>query len=227
MIDRAALEATLGFRVVDIAKYESVFTHKSAIRLTGRACYERLEFIGDAVLSFVVAKYLFDRFPDEQEGFLTRIRTKLVSGEMLATLARRLGLDRFIVMNEKAMLAGWQTNKRIMEDVFESLLGAIYLDLGLMTAKTFVLAVMERHVDWRDLLRDTNFKDIAMRYAQARGLPLPEYRVLNDPQITRRPLFDVAVTIEGAHGRGAAATKKSAEQQAALQVLTQLKVQLD
>ena len=226
-VTKELLEGILGFRVVDFAKYLSVFTHKS-FKESGRESYERYEFIGDAVINFVVAKFLYDKFPQADEGFLTRVRTKLVSGKCLASLSHCLGLHRYVQMNSKAMRQGWNTNPRILEDVFESLVGCVYLDLGLMTAKTFVLTVMERFVDFRDVVRDTNYKDILMRYAQANVMPLPEYRVLNDPQLTRTPLFDIVVLLQGReYGRGTDTCKKGAEQAAALQALQALRVPLD
>lgn len=222
-LTRQVLEGVLGFRVLDFDKYESVFTHKSAVRDTGRQSYERYEYIGDAVINFVVAKYLFDRFPDADEGFLTRVRTKLVSGKFLATLSRQLGLQQFVTMNRKAIQQGWFNNPRIMEDVFESLIGCIYLDLGLMTAKNFLLAVIERYSRFDEVLQDTNYKDALMRYAQARGMPLPEYRVLNDPQVTRQPLFYVVAMLDGVpYGHGQDASKKGAEQKAAQMSLHRL-----
>lgn len=223
-LTRETLERILGFRVLDFDKYLSVFTHKSAVRDTGRQSYERYEYIGDAVLNFVVAKYLYDTFPHEDEGFLTRVRTKLVSGKFLATISERLGLQHFIVMNRKAIQQGWYSNPRIMEDVFESMVGCLYLDLGLMTAKNFILAVIEQH-SLDDILKDTNYKDALMRLAHARGLPLPEYRVVNDPQVTRQPLFYVVAVLNGAAlGHGQDASKKGAEQKAAEMSLRQLGV---
>ena len=223
-LTREVLERILGFRVLDFDKYLSVFTHKSAVRDTGLQSYERYEYIGDAVLNFVVAKYLYDTFPHEDEGFLTRVRTKLVSGKFLATISERLGLQYYITMNRKAIQQGWYSNPRIMEDVFESLVGCLYLDLGLMTAKNFILAVIEQH-SLDDILRDTNYKDALMRFAHARGLPLPEYRVVNDPQVTRQPLFYVVAVLNGAVlGHGQDASKKGAEQKAAEMSLRHLGV---
>lgn len=222
-LTRDALEAALGFRVLDFDKYVSVFTHKSAVRATGRPSYERYEFIGDSVINFVVAKYLYDKFPHADEGFLTRVRTKLVSGKFLASLAERLGLQRFVLMNQKAIQQGWYNNARIKEDLFEALVGCMYFDLGLMAAKAFVLDTIERYSRFDDVLQDTNYKDVLMRFAQGRGMPLPEYRVLNDPQVTRQPQFVVVVVLNGvACGQGWDSSKKGAEQKAAQQGLVSL-----
>ena len=87
----------------------------------------------------MVTKYLFDRFETRQEGFLTKARTKLVRGETLAHIANHIGLNKFVVMDEKGMRNGWNSNTKVLEDVFESLIGAVYLDLGLLHAKEFIL----------------------------------------------------------------------------------------
>lgn len=220
MVTREALEHVLGFRVVDFGKYAPVFTHKSAMRLTNGDSYERYEFIGDAVINFVVAKMLFDMYPAADEGFLTRVRTKLVSGKCLAELAHRMGLHRFIIMNQRSMRHGFNTNPRILEDVFESLVGCVYLDLGMVSAKTFLLSVFQKYVDFNDVLRDTNYKDGLMRFAQANGAPLPEYVVVSTSTTDNNAAaFVVHVTMNGLVGRGAGPSKKHAEQEAARHML--------
>ena len=220
MLTRETLERTLGFRVCNFDNYIRVFTHKSASRDLGTESYERLEFIGDSVINFVVAKYLFDAFPTADEGFLTKVRTRLVCSKTLAEFSRNLGLGQFVIMNERALRQGWNTNTRILEDVFESLIGALYLDLGLHTAKTFLISVIERFMNAHDLLTETNYKDILMRYVQSKGAPLPEYRA-SQPSAS---IFDVSVDIEGFEGRGRDSCKKGAEQLAARCVLIRLGV---
>lgn len=217
-LTQPALEALLGFKVLDFSKYVSVFTHKSAMKVTQGDSYERYEFIGDAIINFVVAKLLFDMYPRADEGFLTRIRTKLVSGKCLSQLAWHLGLHNFIIMNQRSMRHGFNTNPRILEDVFEALVGCIYLQSGMVTAKNFLLSVLQRYVDFNDILRDTNYKDGLMRYAQARGMPLPEYVVVTSASSSSAS-FVVHVSLEGRVGRGAGASKKQAEQEAARDLL--------
>lgn len=216
---REALEKVLGFPVYNIESYRQVFKHKSACRDDNSGSYERLEFLGDSILGFIITRHLFETFPDADEGFLTKARTKLVSGKFLGTIARKMGLDQFVVMNEKALKCGWNQNIRILEDVFESLLCAMFYDLGLAATRDFILGVLEKYVDYDELLKDTNYKDAVMRFTQHRGLPLPVYVVLNDPQITKIPCFDVVVTCMGYFGRGRDVSKKNAEQMAAKNVL--------
>lgn len=213
-LDVAALESTLGFRVNDASRYAAVFQHRS---LKGCESYERLELLGDAVLGFVVAEWLFDAYPDADEGFLTRARNKLVSSKMLASLARALGLQRFVQMNGMGMSQGLHHNQRILEDVFEALVGCILKDLGMRTAKEFVLWVMQRHVPWDTVFVDTNYKDILARWVQAQGAELPVYSVLNDPATDFK--FHVRVEFAGQRGEACELSKKEAEQNAARDLL--------
>lgn len=219
MLTQHALEQVLGFKVLDFSPYITVFTHKSAMKLTNGESYERYEFIGDAVINFVVAKLLFDMYPGADEGFLTRVRTKLVSGKCLSKLAWQLGLHDFIIMNQRSMRHGFNTNPRILEDVFEALVGCIYLQNGMVSAKAFLLTTYQRFIDFNDVLRDTNFKDGLMRYAQARGLPLPEYAVVKTSPDASSTAFVVCATLNGISGQGAGGCKKQAEQEAARHLL--------
>lgn len=223
-LTKEILEYTLGFPVNNLALYQQAFTHKSAANEL--QSFERLEFLGDSVISLVVARWLYESWPQEQEGFLTRLRTKLVSGRCLSKLAERLQLHRFIRMNERALTAGWHKNERIAEDVFEALIGAIYLDSGLVVARSFLLNLYQACIDFRELMtKNDNYKDCLMRWSQAHGYPLPEYDVINVHSAPgQKPVFEVAVTVNGATGRGKGTTKKMAQQEAACSALALLGV---
>jgi dsRNA-specific ribonuclease len=136
--------------------------------------YERLEFLGDSVLNNVVAAYLFDRYPNEQEGFLTHMRTQIVNGNSLAQLAEQLGLGRHAIISRHVEHAGGRTNKNILEDVFEAFVGAVFCDFssppgtadegaplptllqwrqeGYARAYRFTIAVIEAHIDLSEVL---------------------------------------------------------------------------
>lgn len=204
------------------ALFESAFTHMSGAVRGQRESYERLEYIGDAVLAFVVAKFLFDSFPGEDEGFLTRVRTKIVSGKFLATLSWRLGLHALVVMNQEGLSKGFNANPKILEDVFEAVVGAVYLSAGLVAARDFVLGVVRRHVALDDLLVDTNHKDRLTRYLRttmAAGQTTPPAAVYAAKQ-TPTKAFQVVLLVDGVvAGRGTARTKKDAEQAAAKDAL--------
>ena len=126
-IQQSKLEDLVGTKINNLTLYQKAFTHKSAIKEYEELndSFETLEFMGDSVLGFVITKFLFDKFEAKQEGFLTKARTKLVRSETLAGLARKLGLHEWVLMDEKGMRNGWNNNPKILEDVFEALVGAI------------------------------------------------------------------------------------------------------
>jgi ribonuclease-3 len=214
-LSRETLNALVGTKIKTIELYQRAFTHKSALKrysgLTGS--YETLEFMGDSVLGFIITKHLFDLHEKEQEGFLTKARTKMVRGKTLCEISHVLGLDKLILMDEKGERNGWNTNEHIMEDVFEALVGAIYLDLGMVHAKKFVL---ESFTKVQTSLVDDNYKDQLMRWCQALKYPLPDYQVSGQ----MNGQFFISVYVDGLNcGSGFASTKKQAEQNAAQIVL--------
>ena len=214
-LDSNEIDKLVGTKVKDISLYLRAFTHKSALKkYTLTESFETLEFMGDSVLGFIITKMLFDRYEEEQEGFLTKARTKLVRGATLAHVARYLNLDRWVLMDDKGSRNGWMSNDKILEDVFEALVGAIYLDLGLLYAKRFVLDIFNNPeiIDMNKIMIDDNFKDQLMRYCQQSKIPLPMYTVESHDSKT----FTVSVTVNDSKvGVGSASTKKQAEQNAA------------
>ena len=173
MLSRDKLNALVGTKIKNMELYQRAFTHKSALkRYTGlTGSYETLEFMGDSVLGFVITKHLFDLHEKEQEGFLTKARTKMVRGKTLCEIAKVLGLEKLIIMDEKGERNGWNTNEHIMEDVFEALVAAIYLDLGMIHARDFVLECYKL-VDVS--LTDDNYKDQLKRWCQDLKYPMPD-----------------------------------------------------
>jgi ribonuclease-3 len=220
LCSRKEIEQITGFRVRNLSLYQEAFMHKSAVKLFNVRSNERLEFIGDSVLNLVVARFLFDKYPNENEGFMTKLRTRIVSGKCLSEIAKLMNLDKHIRMNEKAMKQGWNSNPRILEDVFESIIGAIYLDTGIQMATKFILDNVEKHVDFDKLQLDSNFKDILMRYTQANAIDLPVYTIINEVGPNHQKEFVVSVEIQGnLLGNGVAKSKKQAEQLSAYYAL--------
>lgn len=214
-LSRDKINTLVGTKIKDLALYQRAFTHKSALKrysgLTGS--YETLEFMGDSVLGFIITKYLFDLYEVRQEGFLTKARTKMVRGKTLCEISKSLGLNHMVLMDEKGERNGWVLNDNIMEDIFEALVGAIYLDLGMVHAKNFVLNVFSK---FETSLEDDNYKDQLMRWCQVLKFPLPEYNVLSHSN----GIFGIQVVVDGLDcGSGFATTKKEAEQNAAQIVL--------
>tara|TARA_B100000768_G_C11242721_1_gene360328 strand:- start:128 stop:823 length:696 start_codon:yes stop_codon:yes gene_type:complete len=223
-VTKPQIEHLVGTKIKNLDLYQKAFTHKSALKEYEQftESFETLEFIGDSVLGFVITKFLFDQYESKQEGFLTKARTKLVRGETLASIAKILGLEKMVVMDEKGMRNGWNNNPKILEDVFEALIGALYMDLGLLHAKEFVLRIYNdpKYIDLNLIMIDDNFKDHLMRYCQLNNWQLPEYRVSGHHE----GIFYIDIYVNGQFmSRGAAKSKKQAEQNAAKLFFEQLK----
>ena len=216
-VTKEQVEELIGTKIKDLNLYQKAFTHKSSMKeyenLT--ESFETLEFMGDSVLGFIITKFLFDRYEERQEGFLTKARTKLVRSETLADIALKLGLNDIVLMDEKGMRNGWNNNPKILEDVFEALIGAIYMDLGLLHAKQYILRIYQdpKYVDLNSIMIDDNFKDKLMRHCQVNGWPLPEYRVVSHED----GVFFIDAYLNNQYAaRGYAKSKKQAEQNAAM-----------
>ena len=235
-ISREEIEGIINSRVRDISIYQRAFVHKSIFKSLRffkddevldyyKDSNERLEYLGDAVLNMIIAKYLYTTFPDKKEGFLTRIRTKLVKGDMLAHFAQKLCLGNYIVMSSHVIKFGGQTNPHILEDAFEALLGAIFLDRGMATAEQFIKDMIKKYVNFKDLFTEDNYKDILSRYTQANSLSLPEYRLIDASGPAHKIEFTIIIYIgEDKYGKGIGKTKKIAEQLAAQKTIKMLKI---
>jgi ribonuclease-3 len=142
---------------------------------------ERLEFLGDAVINLVVGKYLYNRYPDENEGFLTKLRTKLVNGNMLATLCQYAELQPFIIISKQIEENNGRNNRKIMEDVFEAFIGSMILDLNSYEiAETWLISLLETHIDFSELITtNTNHKDAFLKFFQHSYSYIPKFFELN------------------------------------------------
>jgi ribonuclease-3 len=217
-MQRSDIEKIAGTKVGDLTLYKTAFTHKSALKdCPDGESYENLEFMGDSVLNFIVTKYLFDKYnSEEHEGFLTKARTRIVRGTTLARISEALEMWRWIQMDEKGLRNGWNRNPKIMEDVLEAFIGAMYLDLGLIHTRVFVLGLLDRYpvdINW-----DDNYKDQLMRWCQQRALEVPTYVVDTFLDGT----FSVRVTVLGTTGSGTAKNKRQAEQNSAFDLLKKI-----
>lgn len=215
MIDKCVIEEIVGTRVNNKSLYVRAFTHKSALKKYPelKDDYETLEFMGDSVLHFVITKWLFDKYAGEGEGFLTRARTKIVRSDSLAWFARELNLGQLILMDDKGIANNWNQNPKILEDCFEALIGAIYLDLGILAAKQFILDTINKY---EVSMIDDNYKDQLMRYCQANKMAMPDYKLAG----SKNGIFTIELFIDGVpSGCGYATTKKQAEQNVAENIL--------
>ncbi len=161
--------------------------------------YERLEFLGDRVLGLVIAQALYERFPAEAEGDLAKRLAALVQGELLAEIAAQMGLGRFIVLSEAEAQAGGAENENILSDVFEAIIGALYLDGGFEKCARLINGLWaERFTDMKTPPQHP--KTRLQEWAQGRGLPLPSYKVVEQSGPDHAPVFDVQLTVKGFPG---------------------------
>lgn len=215
------LEQALDYRFRDRGLLEHALTHTSRANEDvsgGVADNESLEFLGDAVLGFVVSDMLFQRFPHYTEGQKSKMKAALVSTASLAQLAERLNLGDHLLLGRGEEKTGGRRKQALLADGFEALLAAIYLDGGIEQARAFIVNSVGDLVDEIEhpnfVARD--FKSALQERLQSEGLPLPEYRVAGERGPDHRKLFDVELRVQGnviaqASGR----SKKEAEQQAA------------
>ncbi len=212
----------LGYQFVEPALFKQALTHRSASQ---RHNYERLEFLGDALLGVIVAQYLYERFPDEQEGRLTRMRATLVRQESLAAIARDLKLGEALILSTGEMKSGGHHRESILADTVEALIGAIYLDCqDLEKVRPIVLTWYTPYL--ADLAPTDALKDPKTRlqeFLQGRHLPLPEYKLVDVDGEAPNQFFTIhcqVTNFPAAVGQGS--SRRSAEQTAASVILKQL-----
>jgi ribonuclease-3 len=219
------LEELLGHRFADRDLLRQALRHGSAMTAQERGSYQRLEFLGDAVLGHAVAQMLFDEFPNDDQGMLTRKRVHLVRSERLAERASLLGLDGWVVLGTSEELARGRERAALLEDLFEAVIAAIALDGGWHAALDFIdeqFADEMANLDEKTLaLADP--KSSLQEAAQARGLPLPEYRKVGVSGPDHRRLWVYVVLWDGEEvARGEGVSKREAQHQAARRALVRL-----
>ena len=189
---------------------------------------ERLEFLGDAVLNLIVGDYLFQRYPDESEGFLTKMRTKLVNGNMLAELAQYTKIPRFVIISKQIEENNGRRNKKILEDSFEAFLAALFLDSkeqgknALDIVQEWFINLVESNVDFTDLImQNNNYKDMFIKHVQHNHNYLPKFFELNTETTNHSKVFRVAIKDKDGLiiSTGTGSNKKQAENDAALNAL--------
>ncbi|MEM6749281.1 MAG: ribonuclease III [Planctomycetota bacterium] len=216
-------QETLGHRFSQPALLAEALTHASTADSRVRS-NERMEFLGDAVLGFVVCERLYERFPDLLEGELTKMKSAIVSRRSCAQISQRHGLDRMLVVGKGLAGADQAVPSSVAAAVFESLIAAIYLDAGLEPARAFILKCVEPLIDESaESAHQQNFKSVLQQFAQ-RFLPdPPQYKLLDEKGPDHAKAFLVGVRMGGRSFPEAwASSKKEAEQEAALSALLEL-----
>ena len=224
--DFRRFEATIGYRPRDWRFFFEALLHRSYLQFLDPqwTSNERLEFLGDSILDFIVAEHLFLVYPDMEEGSLTKVRSRLVNRRILAQRSKELHLLDFLLLSASATQSVEGGADSILADAYESVLGALYVDGGLDAAREFIhRTILSKPDIIATSLTDDNYKSALLEYSQANGLGVPRYTVLREdgPEHDRRFTVEVAV---GSHrcGTGSGRSKKEAEQAAAAEAVERL-----
>lgn len=220
----AKAEAILDHHFTDRHLIEAAITHPSAAEgLPVSASYERLEFLGDAILGAIVAQDLFRKFPAKDEGELSEIETALVAGETLSDVAQGLGVADCIVFGESELGTEARGLHSALENVYEALVGALYLDGGFEPAQTFVQRTLSPMMDGEKPLRPVNAKSALQELVQRDLHCDVEYKLVAEEGPEHAPTFTSVVRVQGVRvGRGTGRSKKASEAAAAQHALMRL-----
>ena len=219
------LENKIGYEFKDKQKLEEALTHSSysnelSQKHITKRCNERLEFLGDSVLSIIVSEYLYDKYKNEPEGKLTNRRRELVCEKALARYAHKLGLGEFLMLGKGEDKNGGRENKSILADAFEALLAAIYLDAaenGKAEVSKFLMPYVKEEITASSISGESiDYKTLLQQFTQQADGELPEYVETSESGPDHMKKFEVEVRLnQNVIGRGCGTTKKEAEQKAA------------
>ena len=213
-MSRDALCDQIGHIFIQPDLLRRALTHRSH----SAAHNERLEFLGDSILNCVIAKHLYDTYPDVPEGDLSRLRSNLVNQQTLATLAQQLNLGELLLLGEGERKSAGFRRPSILADTMEALFGAVFLDAGFVAAEQAVLKLYIPFIAKSDdHILDKDFKTLLQEYLQSRRLGLPRYTVVATQGEAHAQLFQVDCEIEQLKliTRGEGTSRRSAEQEAA------------
>jgi len=213
------LEKVIGTTIGNKKIYLEALIHRSYLEENEQFSLsnERLEFLGDSVLNLIIGEYLFNKFPQEEEGFLTKVRAKMVNRNALSLVADNLNMGELLIISSSVPKSITHNSKSMLSDALEALIGAIYLDKGIDTCKKFIQTnILEPALKNGEHLVDENYKSQLLEYAQANKLAIPVYQIVSEEGPHHDKTFIAEVIIgEKVLGEGKGKSKKEAEQNAA------------
>ncbi|HBC79692.1 MAG TPA: ribonuclease III [Bacteroidales bacterium] len=219
------LKKITGFRTTNLRIYEAAFIHRSAsftLPDGKRINNERLEFLGDAVLDTILSDYLFEKFPDANEGFMTKIRSRIVNREILNQLAISMGIDKILVSN----VSSNSSTRNLYGDALEAFIGALFVDKGFKKTKNlFINRVFNKYLDLSQIVdKNSDYKSLVFEWIQKHKTNLTfEYKEEYDCNL-KKSVFSATLLINNEEfGTGQGASKKEAEQEAAGKAWAKLK----
>ncbi|MFT5542379.1 MAG: ribonuclease-3 [Glaciecola sp.] len=215
------INKVIDYKFDDLSLLEQAFTHRSAAKIHN----ERLEFLGDAILGMVVAEILYQQFPEQPEGKLTRMRSSLVKGDTLALIAKEHDFGSFLKLGSGEMKSGGHRRSSILADAVEAVIGAIFLESGIDAAKNTIIKLFASRIKKLDPnIQIKDNKTQLQEYLQSRQLPLPNYEVVSISGKDHAQTFEVACTVEPLKTSqiGVGKSRRQAEQNAAKKTLEKL-----
>jgi len=229
-INLQEFNVTLSSPILDDRLLKNVFVHTSYLNEpdgAGLESNERLEFLGDAVLSLIISRMLFERFPLLDEGALTQMRARLVNKRTLAGIAAELEMSRFLLLGRGEAGSGGEENPTILAGAFEALVAAIYFDAGIEPCVVFIDGIFSALIE--DAHREPghfDYKPALQELSQKTFKSPPVYRQTMESGPPHKRIFEIEVAINGkVIGKGSASKKKDAEQEAAKEALERLKAE--
>ncbi len=222
----SSIEKLTGHKINNQKFYTQALIHRSFLEHNEEIdlSNERLEFLGDSVLNLIIGEFLFKKYPEEEEGFLTKVRAKIVNRKTLGEAGERLKLGDYLLLGSNLTRGTVYNSKSILSDTFEALIGAVYLDNGLEACKSFLLkSLIKPIMQEGEHLIDENYKSQLLEHAQANKMEIPYYEVINEEGPQHDRIFTVKVSLgKEVSGIGKGKSKKSAEQNAAHEAMDRL-----
>lgn len=198
--------------------FDLALTHRSWVNEHKgiRSSNERLEFLGDAVLEFIVSKELYSQYPNQEEGYLTALRANIVNTVSLSEIAKKLDLGSILYLSKGEEESGGRTNPSLLADTVEAIIGALYIDNGIENAEEFIKENLLIDLDSRASQPLKDFKSRLQELVQSQSLPTPKYQVVEESGPDHNKKFVIEVTVNGkSWGKGEGKNKSMAEQEAA------------
>lgn len=214
------VQKNLGYEFHDLNFLKIALTHRSYSSEYGlKYCNERMEFLGDGILSAVVSEYLYNKYGEDNEGKLSQIKAQIVSAKSLSVWSKKIKLDKFILISKSEDSNFARQRESLLCDSFEAIIGAIYLDSNFETVKNFI----HKFLSLEQTIELIDYKTSLQELVQAQFQTLPEYKVVREYGPDHDKKFEIAVFIEGKKfGLGIGSSKKEAEQNSAKQAYRKL-----
>lgn len=212
-----AHNAKIKFKNIELLNL--AFVHRSLKNECGDQFYnnERLEFLGDSILGFVVSEYLYTKFSEQNEGYIAKVKSYVVSEEVLSKCAKSIGVEKVLILSKGEELSGGREKKALLADAMEALFGALYLDSGLDAAKKFILSFMKDEIEMvKEERHNRDYKTLLQEYLQKIKHQFPRYKVVKNEGPDHDKTFFVVVSVLGkTYGPQSGKSIKEAQQNVA------------